>query len=145
MNIRYFLLALFASIGFLFVSSVSYSADGKLHIYWIDTEGGAATLIVTPQGESVLVDTGNPGLRDADRIVKAATREAGLKRIDHLVITHFHRDHFGGAATLATLIPIGRVYDNGIFEGLSERPDQSYLESRTTKRRRAWRVTSSRR
>lgn len=105
-----------------------------LQIYWIDTEGGAATLIVTPAGESVLIDTGNPGVRDADRIVKVATRQAGLKRIDHLITTHYHRDHFGGAATLSTLIPIGHVHDNGDFEGMPEQPDQAYREFACDKR-----------
>ncbi|MGH8248402.1 MAG: ComEC/Rec2 family competence protein, partial [Gammaproteobacteria bacterium] len=85
-----------------------------LDIYWIDVEGGGATLIVTPAGESVLIDSGNPGPRDAGRIHKAATEAAGLKRIDHYVTTHFHMDHFGGAAPLSTLMPLGQVYDNGI-------------------------------
>ena len=90
-------------------------AAGKpLDIYWVDVEGGGGTLIVTPAGESVLIDSGNPGVRDASRIHKAATEAAGLKRIDHYVTTHFHIDHFGGAAQLATLIPIGHVHDNGI-------------------------------
>ncbi len=109
-------------------------ADPTLDIYWIDTEGGAATLIVTPEGESVLVDTGNPGFRDPDRIVKIATREAGLKQIDHLIITHFHKDHFGGASTLATLLPIRHLHDNGTFEGMPDRPDNSYFEFPTEKR-----------
>ena len=108
--------------------SQSILAFGNLDIFWIDTEGGAATLIVTPEGESVLVDTGNPGFRDADRIARIVTREAKLKRIDHLIVTHYHKDHFVGASTLATLLPIGHVYDNGIFEGMPDRPDPSYFE-----------------
>jgi competence protein ComEC len=104
-------------------------------IYWIDVEGGAATLIVTPSGESVLIDSGNPGYRDADRIAKAATQEAGLKRIDHLITTHYHRDHFGGAATLAKLLPIGTVWDNGAFEGQREKADPEYYDFTATDRR----------
>lgn len=84
-----------------------------LDIYWIDVEGGAATLIVTPAGESVLIDTGYPNERGAPRIHKVATEAAGLTKIDHLIVTHFHVDHFGGAIQLAKLMPIGRVYDNG--------------------------------
>src|SRR5690349_15100166 len=91
-------------------------SDKRLDIYWIDVEGGAATLIVTPRGESVLIDTGNPGRRDAERIFQTAARSAGIRRIDHLITTHYHGDHFGGAATLATLLPIGKVHDNGLFE-----------------------------
>jgi competence protein ComEC len=87
-----------------------------LAIYWIDVEGGAATLIVTPAGESVLVDSGWPGDRDAERIQKAA-REAGVSRIDHLVTTHWHGDHVGGVAALAGRLPIGRFYDHGFPEG----------------------------
>src|SRR5437660_10124877 len=60
-----------------------------LDIYFVDTEGGAATLLVTPAGESVLIDCGNPGSRDADRIYRTA-KAAGLKAIDHLIISHWH-------------------------------------------------------
>jgi beta-lactamase superfamily II metal-dependent hydrolase len=90
--------------------------DRTLDFYWVDSEGGGSTLIVTPEGESLLIDTGNPGGRDAARI-HASALAAGLERIDHVVITHFHRDHFGGAAELAQLIPIGTLYDKGIPEG----------------------------
>ncbi|MBI4662087.1 MAG: MBL fold metallo-hydrolase [Verrucomicrobia bacterium] len=91
------------------------AADKTLDIYWTDVEGGAATLIVTPTRESVLIDSGNPGVRDPGRIRKTAEL-AGLRKIDHYVTTHFHTDHFGGAAELAALIPIGQVYDNGVPE-----------------------------
>lgn len=93
------------------------TADRALDIYWIDSEGGGSTLLVTPAGESVLIDSGNPGVRDSGRIHQVATKVAGLKRIDHYVTTHFHIDHFGGASSLAALIPIGQVHDNGIPEG----------------------------
>lgn len=110
------------------------SADKRLDIYWVDVEGGAATLIVTPQGESVLIDSGNPGHRDPSRIVKVATEVAKLRQIDHLITTHYHGDHFGGASTLATLLPIKNVYDNGEFEGQKEFPSKDYLEFKTGKR-----------
>jgi beta-lactamase superfamily II metal-dependent hydrolase len=92
-------------------------ADKTLDLYWIDSEGGGSTLVVTPDGESVLVDTGNPGGRDAQRIHKVATEVAALKRIDHVIITHFHVDHFGGLAELAALMPVGTLHDKGIPEG----------------------------
>jgi len=88
--------------------------DKTLDIYWVDVEGGGGTLIVTPTGESILIDSGNPGVRDSGRIHKAASQTAGLKKIDHYITTHFHTDHFGGAAELSALISIGQVYDNGI-------------------------------
>ncbi len=91
-------------------------AAGRLEIYWVDVEGGAATLIVTPERESVLIDTGSAGGRDAARIHKAATELAGVNKIDHLILTHFHTDHFGGAAELAKLMPIGELYDKGVPE-----------------------------
>jgi competence protein ComEC len=86
---------------------------GNLKMYWIDTEGGAATLLVSPSGESLLIDTGYPdGDRDAKRIV-AAAQEAGITKIDYLVISHWHNDHVGGLAALAKMIPIGRFFDHG--------------------------------
>ena len=99
---------------FLLFLPLTITATGTLDVYWVDVEGGAATLVVTPAGESLLVDTGNPGTRDAGRIHQVATKVAGLKKIDHLITTHFHGDHYGGAAMLANLMPIGVVNDNGI-------------------------------
>ena len=108
--------------------------DKRLDIYWVDVEGGAATLIVTPAGETLLIDSGNPGRRDADRIAQAVTKIAGMRQVDHLITTHFHGDHFGGAATLSTQIPIRNVYDNAEFPEQKERPDKAYLEFKCEKR-----------
>jgi beta-lactamase superfamily II metal-dependent hydrolase len=108
--------------------------DGRLDIYWIDVEGGAATLFVTPAGESVLIDTGNPGVRDPERIFETAVKTAGLREINHLIVTHYHRDHFGGASQLAKLIPIRTVYDNATFEGQREFPSQDYKDFKADKR-----------
>jgi competence protein ComEC len=95
--------------------SIAPAAPAKLlQIYCIDVEGGQATLIVDPRGESLLVDTGWAGFngRDANRII-AATTAAGIKRIDYLVITHYHRDHVGGVEQLAARIKIGTFVDHG--------------------------------
>src|SRR5260370_24168622 len=81
-----------------------------LDIYFIDTEGGAATLIVTPTGESVLIDCGNPGKRDAERIHKVSTEQARLTAIDHHIITHWHTDHYGGVERLAQLSSLKHYY-----------------------------------
>ena len=98
----------------LSVSPAWARAAKPLQIYSIDVEGGQATLIVTPSRQSVLVDTGWPDFddRDADRIVAAAKR-AGVKRLDYVVITHYHRDHVGGAEQLAAKIKIGAFVDHG--------------------------------
>ena len=83
-----------------------------LDIYIADTEGGKAALFVAPSGETVLIDTGNPGTRDGDRIFAMLTA-AGVKRIDHLISTHYHQDHVGGLAALARRIPIAHYVDHG--------------------------------
>jgi competence protein ComEC len=88
---------------------------GELRIYVVDVEGGNATLFVAPSGESVLIDTGNGGAaagRDAGRIV-AAAKDAGLSQIDHLITTHWHGDHFGGMAEVASRMPIRHYIDHG--------------------------------
>lgn len=110
------LFSVIAGAALLAGNSFGGEKDGRLDVIWSDVEGGAATLIVTPKGESILIDSGNPGVRDPGRIHKAA-QDAGLKKIDHYLTTHFHGDHFGGAAELSKLIPIGTVWDKGIPEG----------------------------
>ena len=84
----------------------------SLDMYVIDTEGGHAVLYVSPAGESMLLDTGNPGGRDTDRIMEAINA-AGVKQIDQMVLTHYHTDHVGGLAELAKRIPIKHFFDHG--------------------------------
>ena len=90
------------------------SVGGAFDVYFIDVEGGQATLMVSPSGQSLLVDTGWPGFngRDAGRIA-ATAKAAGVKRIDYLVITHYHLDHAGGVPELARRIPIVHFVDHG--------------------------------
>jgi len=83
-----------------------------LDIYVVDTEGGKAALWVTPTGQSLLIDSGNPGNRDLDRIMAAVT-DAGLKQIDFLISTHYHVDHIGGLQELSKRIPIAHYIDHG--------------------------------
>ena len=107
-------LSLILLVSLAIVSLAKPPARKTLEIYYVDVEGGAATLIVTPAGESVLVDTGWPGFesRDAKRI-QAAMQQAGITQIDHLIITHYHVDHFGGVPELAKLVTIKNHYNHG--------------------------------
>jgi glucose/arabinose dehydrogenase/beta-lactamase superfamily II metal-dependent hydrolase len=89
-------------------------AQKPLDIYFIDVEGGQATLFVTPSGESMLIDTGYPGNQDRDlNRVLATIRQAGLTKLDYLLVTHYHSDHAGNAAALAAKIPVGMFIDHG--------------------------------
>jgi beta-lactamase superfamily II metal-dependent hydrolase len=96
------------------LSSLLWGAGRQLEAYFIDVEGGQATLLIAPSGESMLIDTGWPGFdsRDAKRIAKAA-EHAGVKQIDYLLVTHFHVDHAGGVPQLAALLPIRNFIDHG--------------------------------
>src|ERR1700686_1944190 len=93
--------------------SALYGSEG-LQVYAIDVEGGKSTLYVSPSGESILVDAGYAGFGngDADRI-PAAAKAAGVKQIDYLVITHYHKDHVGGVPQLAAKLPIRNFVDHG--------------------------------
>jgi beta-lactamase superfamily II metal-dependent hydrolase len=95
-----------------------------LEIHHIDVEGGAATLIVTPAGESILVDAGWPGFdgRDARRI-RQAMRRAGVTDLDHLIMTHYHTDHYGGIPMIAQQVHVRRFYDHGPLASLDEDRD----------------------
>src|SRR4051812_41170324 len=111
-----------------FLTSVGFAAllagpatakDDALQMVSIDVEGGGGTLFVTPDGKSLLIDTGNPEVSRAtgdhpssERIV-AAAHALGLKKIDYLLITHYHGDHIGGFEGLLARIPIGTVIDHG--------------------------------
>lgn len=112
------------------------SAQPKnMEIYWIDVEGGASTLVISPSGESMLIDTGwEVGDRDAKRIYDAA-QKAGLKKIDYVVISHFHADHIGGLAALTKLIPTGNYYGrNDNIEPANQKWLDSYRAASAGKR-----------
>lgn len=109
----------FFCLATIVASAVLVSAQARptktLDIYVVDVEGGNATLLVSPSGQSLLIDTGNGGMgaaRDAGRIIEAA-RDAALTQIDHVIITHWHGDHYGGLAELASRIPIRHFIDHG--------------------------------
>lgn len=106
-SLRFSLALLTASVAF------AGSKDKTLDVYWIDSEGGGSTLIVTPSDESFLIDTGNPGARDPGRII-AAAKAAGLSKIDYMAITHWHVDHVGGASEVSKQIPFGTIYQRAI-------------------------------
>jgi competence protein ComEC len=102
-----------------------------LKVFFVDVEGGQSTLFVTPKGESLLIDTGWMGHdgRDADRIV-AVAKQAGLTRIDYVLLTHYHADHVGGVPQLVARIPVGTFIDHGpnreLDHGVTERGYAEY-------------------
>ena len=102
-------------------SSAQAPAGKTLDMYFIDTEGGQATLFVSPAGQTLLVDAGNAGDRDFNRILEVL-KLAGVKQIDHFWMTHYHGDHYGSLFAIAKQIPIKNLYDHGpSIEG--ERPN----------------------
>ncbi len=114
------------SIGLLAASAFARS-HRPLRIYFVDVEGGQSTLIVTPAQQSVLIDTGFAGGRDADRIVQAAT-DAGIKQIDYVLITHYHGDHVGGVADLLKKIKVGTFADHGENQEDSDSTKKNYTD-----------------
>jgi competence protein ComEC len=121
------LLGLFATVAVALTLSAQGPAGGKLRVYFIDVEGGQSTLFVTPAGKSLLIDTGWPdnNFRDADRIV-AAAKNVGLKRIDYVLITHYHDDHVGGVPQLVQRIPVGTFIVHGPNRELDKATERGY-------------------
>lgn len=98
----------------LAVSSGVLQGAKTLDLYFIDTEGGQATLVVAPSGQSLLIDTGYTGFGGRDTLrIAAAAKDAGVKKIDTLLITHFHDDHVGGVANLLDRLPVTTFVDHG--------------------------------
>ena len=97
----------------LLLASVLTAAK-TLDMYVIDVEGGKSLLIVSPSGESMLVDGGNPGNngRDAGRIADAV-HAAGLQRLDYLVVTHYDSDHVANVPAVVERIPVTTFVDHG--------------------------------
>jgi len=122
---RYKLLFL-GAIAALLISPLAWpQASNVLSIYFVDLEGGQSTLFVSPSGQSMLVDTGFPGERDATRIA-AAAKDAGVSKIDYLLITHYHGDHVGGVPELAKRLPIQTFIDHGPSAEQTLNVPQSY-------------------
>jgi beta-lactamase superfamily II metal-dependent hydrolase len=122
-------------IGVLLLAAPVHAQPRTLDIYWVDVEGGAATLIVSPSGESLLVDAGwETDDRDANRIF-AVAQHAGLKKIDYFILSHYHGDHAGGLPGLAKMIPIERCFDRGDFvEPANQKWRDGYLSVCGSKR-----------
>jgi competence protein ComEC len=123
-------------VALLIAAAAAASAQPRnLDIYWVDVEGGAATLVVSPSGESLLIDSGwEVGDRDAKRI-DAAARRAGLTKIDYFILSHFHADHAGGLVAFAKLMPIGHCFDRGDFiEPANQKWRDNYLSVCGSKR-----------
>ncbi|MBM3969742.1 MAG: MBL fold metallo-hydrolase [Planctomycetes bacterium] len=106
----------------LSATAIADQRDGRLDIYFIDVEGGAATLMITPVGESLLIDSGYPDNagRDRDRILKVLRDVTKQDHLDHAAVTHWHLDHYGNHAALASQIKIHNFWDRGIPEKLAE-------------------------
>jgi beta-lactamase superfamily II metal-dependent hydrolase len=101
----------------------------NLEIFFIDTEGGQSTLIVSPSGQTLLIDAGytNYSGRDADRIADAA-KLGHVKRIDYLLITHHHSDHEGGVPNLLQRLPVGVFLDPGPSVETSPEQQRTYKD-----------------
>src|SRR5579884_654134 len=104
------------AIALILAALTGSAANKPLQIFFVDVEGGQATLFVTPSGDSLLIDTGweYNAYRDANRIVKAA-KLAGIKKIDYVLITHYHQDHVGGVPQLVAKMPVETFVDHGPY------------------------------
>lgn len=97
-----------------FVALPMAQGQKPLEVYFIDVEGGQATLFVTPSGQSMLIDTGYPGFNDRDvKRVLDTIKQAGVTKLDYFLATHFHEDHIGNAAAIVAQVPIGTFIDHG--------------------------------
>jgi competence protein ComEC len=117
----------FVAISALLFGSLLQAAPKQLEIFFVDVEGGQSTLFVTPAGQSLLIDTGWPGNagRDAERIA-AAAKLAKIKKIDYVIITHYHDDHVGGVPQLTEKIPVGTFIVHGPNTETGAKPDELY-------------------
>lgn len=111
--------------GLLMATSFAFAQkrSGDFKVYFADVEGGQATLFIPPSGENMLVDAGWPGGSNADKIV-ALCKLAGVRKIDNLVITHYHTDHVGGVPELAAKISVGRFIDHGPNRETDNKPTE---------------------
>ena len=108
---------------FVLLMVSALSAAKTLDMYVIDVEGGKSLLLVSPSGESMLIDIG--GNRHVDRIVEAC-KAAGVKKIDYMVVSHYDGDHVGGVAELAARVPMVNFVDHGANVQLN---DPGYLKN----------------
>jgi competence protein ComEC len=118
---------IFASLILLLLLVLSAEAKSikSLHIYSIDVEGGQSTLIVSPSGQTLLIDAGWPGKLGADRVL-ALTSQLGIKKLDYVLITHFHHDHVGGIPDLVKQIKVGTFIDHGQYREDSDITRKDY-------------------
>lgn len=86
---------------------------GTLRFFFVDSEGGQSTVLQLPNGQVLVIDTGNPGMRDGERMLAVLQGELGATEIDYLLTTHYDGDHVGGVPYLAARLGIGQFLDHG--------------------------------
>jgi len=87
-----------------------FVTQGRLQIYALDVGQGDSSLIITPEGKSVLIDAGTP--QAADEVV-AALRKRGVQSLDLAVATHPHADHIGGMRQVIENFGVKNFLDSG--------------------------------
>ena len=109
------LLSVVAALALASAVIVAQKAPSTLDVYFIDTEGGQATLLVTPAGQMMLFDTGTAGdnNRDADRITNIIKQTGVEQQLEHVIVSHYHGDHVGNAAEISRRIPVKKWWDHG--------------------------------
>ncbi|WP_117592536.1 lamin tail domain-containing protein [Haloprofundus halophilus] len=106
------------------------TANGTVDVHYINVGQSASTLIVTPQNETILIDTGD--WRNDGEYVLEYLKQQNITRIDHLVTSHSDADHIGGHAAVIGYYEtqadgVGAVYDPGLSS--SSQTYEEYLDA----------------
>jgi beta-lactamase superfamily II metal-dependent hydrolase len=96
---------------FYYVPRAFAAANGQeLKVVFIDVGQGDSTLVILPNGKSVLIDGGERDMGDA---VLSTIKDMHVAKIDVIVATHPHADHIGGLISVMNQLPVGKVVDSG--------------------------------
>ncbi len=102
--------------GSILVFGYGLLPERVLEVTVLDVGQGDAIFIACPNGRTLLVDGGpsSPAYDAGARVILPFLRAKGYRRVDTMIVTHPHLDHYGGLSAVVESVEVGEIFSSGV-------------------------------